>query len=82
MRSVKCTRWEAVILFNGVVRNIPRKATVSQLGRRECPGVSWGASGRLVYAVATAGVMVHVTMQAMFGRPTHLQQVSSPQVRP
>ena len=49
------------------------------LGRRKCPGTSWGASGKLVDAVATAAVVVHVTMQATFGRPTHLQTlVESP----
>ena len=32
-------------------------------------------------AVATA-VLVYVTMRAMFGRSTRLQQVSSPEVRP
>ena len=39
-----------------------------------------GASGRLVNAVATAAVVVHVATQVTFGRPTHLQQMmSSPQ---
>ena len=62
---------------------MPRKATLAQVGETVVsPGASWGASGRLVNTVATAAVVVHVTMQATFGRPTHLQQVSSPQVRP
>ena len=35
-----------------------------------CPGVSWGASGRLVNAVATAGVVVHATIYTSDIRPT------------
>ena len=68
--------------------NIPRKATLAQVGETVVyPGASWGATGRLVNAVAAAAAVVHVTMQATFGRPTtHLQQVvpksdpSSPEV--
>ena len=66
-----------VLYFIGVVLDIPRKATLAQVMETVV-----SRSCRLVNAVATAAVVVHVTMQATFGRPTHLQQVSSPQVRP
>ena len=66
--------------FIGVVLDIPRKATPAQVGETVVSRCLWGASGRLVNAVATAAVVVYVTMQATFERPTHLQQVSSPHV--
>ena len=69
--------------FIGVMLDIPRKATLAQVGETVVSRCFVGcASGRFVNAGTTAAVVVYVTMQATFGRPTHLQQVSSPQVRP
>ena len=42
--------------------NIPRKATLAQVGDTTCPGASWGASDRLVNAVATAAVVIVVVL--------------------
>ena len=69
----------------GAVLDISRKATVAQVGEAV---VSWCFAGCVVQALiitaaTTTVVVVYVTMQqAMFGRPTRMQQVSSPRVRP
>ena len=55
-----------------VVLDIPRKATLAQVGETVVSRCFVGASGRRVNGVATAAVVVYVTIQATFGRPTHL----------